>query len=98
MKRYEVIEEAYQGNIRYVLSEILGVGIPLYEVITYDPQDPQGGYQAERGVYTTLKDAQTAMERMGLNLVDVSTSLYSHAQYTGEDVYVDEEIAVMEAA
>lgn len=97
MKRYEVIKEAYQGDIRYVLSEILGVGMPLYELTAYVSQDPQGGYRAERAVYTTLKDAETAMVNRGVTLVAVSTPLYSHAQYTGEDFPVDEAIEVMEA-
>lgn len=97
MKRYEVIREAYQGDVRYVLSELVGVGMPLFQLTAYSPSDPQGVHQGECAVYTSLKDAETAMEGMGLSLIDVSTPLYSHAQYTGEDYPVETEGELLEA-
>lgn len=81
MIRYRVIKEKLMGDTRVVLSKRTNDESVRFELTAYSISDVQGGFKAERRIFSTFNEANRALKDAGVVLDDVGRALYDPEAY-----------------
>lgn len=81
MISYTVLKEGLVGDTRIVLSKRSNGDSVRFELTAYSISDPQGGYKAERRMFSTFNEANHALKDAGVVLADVGRVLYDPKAY-----------------